>query len=130
MVLAIPQISGTNQEGAFCVALKYQYKEFKSCFDKKKEIRNRRGTPSENFESFYETISTLLDRLDTPMPEHELKELLYVPIFSITHLRKLVMCESLLGEECFRKGMPERLNPNVNSRRLGFRLPRRPYRGI
>lgn len=116
---------------SFCAALKYQYKEFRSNFDIKEEIRSRKMKPNENFETFYEAISSLLDRLDTPMPEQELieiltrnlrpeirHELLYVPIFSIAHLRKLVqMRESLLGDEYFRKSMSPKITPNQNVRR-------------
>lgn len=116
----------------FCAALKYQYKEFRSAFDIKEEIRSRKMRTNETFESFYESISSLLDRLDTPMPEQELieiltrnlrpeirHELLYVSIFSIAHLRKLVqMRESLLGDEQFRKGLSARIVPNQGHRKI------------
>lgn len=42
---------------SFCAALKYQYKEFRSNFDIKEEIRSRKMKPNENFEAFYEAIS-------------------------------------------------------------------------
>ncbi|KNC33715.1 hypothetical protein FF38_03145 [Lucilia cuprina] len=115
----------------FCIALKYQYKEFKSSFDIQEEIRNRKMKPNETFESFYENISVLLDKLETPIPESELieiltrnlrpeirHELLYVPIYSIAHLRKLVqMREHLLGDDYFRKNMVTKFHPNIGGRR-------------
>lgn len=119
----------------FCLAIKYQYKEFRSSFDIKEEIRARKMKSNENFETFYEAVSSLLDRLDSPMPEQELieiltrnlrpeirHELLYVPIFSIAHLRKLVqMRESLLGEDYFRKTMS--LKPQCNRRVAEIHFP-------
>lgn len=107
----------------FCEALKYQYKDF----------RNRKMKPGEKFETFYESICTMLDRLETPFPESELveiltrnlrsdirHELLYVPIYSVAHLRKLVqMRENLLGNEYFRKNLPPKQTPQLyNSRNV------------
>lgn len=100
----------------FCAALKYQYKDFKSNFDVREEVRNRKMKAGETFEVFYESICSMLDRLDTPIPETELveiltknlrpeirHELLYVPIYSIAHLRKLVqMRENMLADNYFR----------------------------
>lgn len=114
----------------FCAALRYQYKDFRSNFDIKEEIRNRKMKPGEKFEIFYESICTMLDRLENPIPETELveiltrnlrsdirHELLYVPIYSIAHLRKLVqMRENLLGDDYFRKTAPVK-PPQCYSRR-------------
>lgn len=76
--------------------LKHQYKDFKSNYDLKKEIRNRKMKPNETFETFYESVSSLLDKLEIHISETELieiltrnlrpgirHELLFVPIFSI-----------------------------------------------
>nr|CTR11711.1 unnamed protein product [Calliphora vicina] len=101
----------------FCAALRYQYKNFKSNFDVREEVRNRKMRSGETFEVFYDNICSMLDRLETPMPESELvelltrnlrpdirHELLYVPIYSIAHLRKLVqMRENLLADDYFRR---------------------------
>ncbi|KAI8121616.1 hypothetical protein CVS40_7348 [Lucilia cuprina] len=106
----------------FCAAIRYQYKEFKSDFDIKEEIRARKQKPGESFEVFYESIVGHLDRLGTAMSEQELieilsrnlrpdirHELLYVPIYSLAHLRKLVqMRENLLGEENYRRSTAPR----------------------
>lgn len=99
----------------FCSALRYQFKDFKSNFDVREEVRNRKMRPWETFEAFYENICSMLDRLETPIPETELveiltrnlrpdirHELLYVPIYSLAHLRKLVqMRENLLADDSF-----------------------------
>lgn len=101
----------------FCAAIRYQYKDFKSDSDIREELRSRKQKPGESFESFYDSFSMILDRLTTPIPETELiemvrrnlrpdirHELLYVPIFSIAHLRKLIqMRENLLNDESCRR---------------------------
>ncbi|XP_073845260.1 uncharacterized protein [Musca autumnalis] len=124
----VPQI----EWDPFCAALKYQYKEFRSSFDIKEEIRNRKMKSNEIFESFYDSITSMLDRLEKSMEEEELieiltrnlrpdirHELLYVPIFSIAHLRKLVqMREALLSKDQFRKGMPPKIVSNQCQRRV------------
>ncbi|KAI8116182.1 hypothetical protein CVS40_11707 [Lucilia cuprina] len=106
----------------FCAALRYQYKNFKSNFDVREEVRNRKMRPGETFEVFYDNICSMLDRLETPMPESELveiltrnlrpdirHELLYVPIYSIAHLRKLVqMRENLLADDYFKRHTPSK----------------------
>lgn len=100
----------------FCAAIRYQYKDFKTDSDIREELRSQRQKPGENFEAYYDSISTILDRLKTPIPETELieivkrnlrpdikHELLYVPIFSIAHLRNLIqMRENLLNDESCR----------------------------
>lgn len=101
----------------FCEALKYQFKDFKSSFDIYEELRNRKMKPQESFEMFYDSVCKILDRLEKPIQESELveilshnlrpeirHELLYVPVYSIAHLRKLVqMRENLLGDDYYRK---------------------------
>lgn len=117
---------------SFCAALRYQYKDFRSSFDIREEVRSRKMRVGESFETFYESINSLLDRLETPMPESELvqivlknllpdirRELLYVPIYTLAHLRKLVqMREHLLGEETFRRNVPLRQPQNFGPRRV------------
>ncbi|KAI8115994.1 hypothetical protein CVS40_11862 [Lucilia cuprina] len=115
----------------FCEALKYQYKEFKSSFDIHEEIRNRKMKPNESFETFYESVCSMLDKLSTPIPESDLveiltrnlrpeirHELLYVPVYSLAHLRKLVqMREHLMESDHFRKSISNRIPSNFNIRR-------------
>ncbi|KAI8122334.1 hypothetical protein CVS40_6748 [Lucilia cuprina] len=47
----------------FCNAIRSQYKDFKSSFDLREEIRNRRQKPGESFDAFYDSISAIMDRL-------------------------------------------------------------------
>lgn len=110
----------------FCSAIREQYKDFKSPFDIREEIRNRKQKPGESFDIYYESISSLLDRLPNPLSEIELieiitrnlrpdirHELLYQQIHSISHLRKLVqMRESFLNDEYVRRNFSAR-NPNT-----------------
>ncbi|KAI8125338.1 hypothetical protein CVS40_4253 [Lucilia cuprina] len=110
----------------FCNAIKDQYKDFKSPFDIREEIRNRKQKPGESFDMFYESISSLIDRLPNPLSESELveiitrnlrpdirHELLYQPSNSISNLRKLVqMRESFLNDEYVRRNFAAR-NPNT-----------------
>lgn len=105
--------------GDFCIALKYEYKDMRSNYDLREEIRNRKMRPGESFEIFYDSICSILDRLETPMVEAEIveilvrnlrpdirHELLYVPVYSIAHLRKLVqMRENLFSDDIYRRHM-------------------------
>lgn len=109
----------------FCEAIRCQYREFKSSFDIREEIRNRKQKPGESFDSFFEAISAISDRLSTSISELELieiiahnlrpeirQDLLYIPVHSIPHLRKLVqMRENFLSEEHVKKNFVSR-NPN------------------
>lgn len=117
---------------SFCAALKCQYKDMRSSFDIKEEIRSRKMKPGETFEMFYDAVSTLVDRLSQPMPEEELveillrnlrpeirHELIYVPVFTIAHLRNLVQKrEKLFSDEHYRKNIPNKTNYSANA---GFR---------
>lgn len=111
----------------FCDAMRCQYKEFKSSFDIREELRNRKQKPNESFDNFFDSALAITDRLPTPMSDAELVEiiarnlrpeirqdLLYVPIHSFQHLRKLVqMRENFHNEEHVRKNIGVR-NPNTN----------------
>lgn len=115
----------------FCDALKCQYRDFKSSFDIREEIRNRRQKLGETFDTYYEAVSAVMDRLPSPMNESELieilirnlrpdirQELLYVSITSISQLRKMVQKrEHFLSDEYVRK--------NLVSRNTNSLLPRR-----
>lgn len=103
----------------FCRDLKNQYKDFKSSFDIREEIRNRKQKPGEPFEVFFEAISTIMDRLASPISEPDLieiitrnlrpeirQDLLYIHIDSISHLRKLVQIrENFLNDEYVRRSL-------------------------
>lgn len=115
----------------FCEALKYQYRDFKSTFDIREEVRNRKQKQGETFDSFYEAVSSILDKLHTPMSDMELieiltrnlrpeirQEILYIPINSIPHLRKLVqMREHFLNDEYVKRNLSSRVSNNFVPRR-------------
>lgn len=106
----------------FCDAIRNQYKEVKSAYDIREEIRNRKQRPNESFDAFFETISGLIDRLPSPMTETELVEiiqrnlrpdirqdLLYVSIGSMFELRRLVQKrENFLNDEHVRRNLATR----------------------
>lgn len=118
---------------SFCAALKCQFKDMRSSFELKEEIRNRKMRPGENFETFYDSVCSILDRLAQPLPEEELveilvrnlrpeirHELLYVPIFTIAHLRNLVQKrEKLFEDESYRRNtqLKQQFNPSMTNRR-------------
>lgn len=117
----------------FCKAIRGQYKEMKSSFDLREEIRNRKQKPGETYDAFFDALSSIADRLPRPMIEEEFieiiarnlrpeirQDLLYVPIYSLSHLRKLVqMRENFLNDEYVRKTLANR---NVNSNTFPRRM--------
>ena len=110
----------------FCNALRCQYKSYKSSFDIREEIRNRKQKLGETFDSFFDSILSIMDHLPIPMSDAELieilarnlrpeirQDLLYVPIHSISHLRKLVqMRENFLSDETVQKNLHVTRSPN------------------
>lgn len=116
----------------FCESLRYQYKDFRSSFDIREDVRNRKMKPGEKFQDFFDSVSSMLDRLETPIPESELveiltrnlrpdirHELLFVPILSVAHLRKMVqMRENLLGDEYFNRNMVTRPGQSFGNKRV------------
>ena len=111
----------------FCNALKAQYCDYKTRSDIKEELRSRYQKENESFESYYEAVNKILDRLEDPIPEEELveilkrrlrtdirHELLYVEIHSVSDLRKRCqMRENLLAEEVQRNRFEKSTNnPN------------------
>lgn len=112
----------TVQWDDFCDAIRSQYKEFKSPFDIKEEIRGRKQKVGETFDAFLDSITTMMDRLPEPVPEYELveilcrnlrpdirQELLFVQINSLSHLRRLVQKrENFLNDEYVRKSLTSR----------------------
>lgn len=111
----------------FCLAIRSQYKDMKSSFDLREELRNRKQKQGESYDSFFDALSIIADRLARPMVEEEFieiiarnlrpeirQDLLYVPIRSLSHLRKLVqMRENFLSDEYVRKNLLQR-NQNTN----------------
>lgn len=108
----------------FCQGIRSQYGDFKTSSDLREEIRNRKQKPGESFDIFFDSISAIIDRLDTPMSETETVEtltrnlrpeirqdLLYIPIRSVSHLRQLVhKRENFLNDEYVRRTIGSRNN--------------------
>ncbi|XP_065368079.1 uncharacterized protein LOC135960632 [Calliphora vicina] len=125
------QERGVIDWSEFCNAIRSQYKDFKSSFDLREEIRNRRQKPGESFDVFYDSISAIMDRLPSAFSEMELieiimrnlrpdirQDLLYIPVHSIPHLRKLVQIrESFLEDEHVKR--------NLHNRTANAHQPRR-----
>lgn len=85
-----------------CTALRHQYKDSRKDVDFREMIRDRKQLPGENFDSFYESIVDISDRLSTPLPENILveilrrnllpeiqHEILNIPVYSVSHLRDI-----------------------------------------
>lgn len=116
---------------SFCSALRYQYKDHKTLYDIREEIHNRKQRPNESFDDFYDAISAIADRLPSYLEEKELieiitrnlrheirRELLYVEIGSIAHLKKLCLRRERLYNE-------ENLRRHLISRGQGSNMPSR-----
>ena len=86
----------------FCHELRAQFQDRSTDSDIIEMIRDRKQRAGECFDAFYEGVRDLCDRLVRPIPDAELliilrknlrdeirKDMLYVPIFSIEHLRHL-----------------------------------------
>lgn len=130
--------------GEFCTALRCQYRDCKSNFDIKEEIRNRKQKPGETFDMFYEAVSSIMDRLQIPLSDSELieiltrnlrpdirHELLYVNIDSIPHLRQLVqMRETFLNDDYIRRNLNMRNTPVLTNRRQVSELDNEPNLNI
>lgn len=133
MVLALPQASPGNCLAGFSLfAIRDQYKYMKSSFDLIEEIRSRKQRHGESYDNFFDALSVIADRLPRQMAEEEFieiiarnlrpeirQDLLYVPIRSLSHLRRLVqMRENLWNDENVRKTLAQRApNPGFPARR-------------
>lgn len=107
---------------SFCSAFRRQYKDYRTSFDIREELHNRKQKPNESFESFYDAMNEILDQLATPLHNQEIieiisrnlrpeirHELLYVDICSLGELKKLCLKrEKLLNEEVFKKNSTTR----------------------
>lgn len=109
----------------FCEAIRSKYRDYKSSFQIQEEIRNRKQRLGETFDTFFDDVSAIMNRLATPLPENDLVEilirnlrpeirqdLLYVPINSISDLRRLVQKrENFLNDDHVKRNLASR-NPN------------------
>lgn len=101
----------------FCDAIQSQFRDCRSVADIEEDLRNRKQRAGENFDAFYDSVTSMLDRLPRPIPERELvdllmrnlrpevrQDLLYVSVHSINHLRQLVQKrEHFLNDDYVRK---------------------------
>lgn len=125
------QTSSLNWDD-FCQAIGAQYRDFKTSYDIREELRNRKQRTNESFDAFFEAVSAIMDRLPCPMTDNELieilarnlrpevrQDLLYIKINSISHLRQLVQTrEHFLSDEYVRKNLPSRaINTNNVARK-------------
>lgn len=87
---------------SLCEALRRQYKDTRTDVDYREKIRDRKQKANESFDSFYDSIVQLTDRLNQPIPESTLVEIirrnllpeiqyeiLNIQVFSIAHLRDI-----------------------------------------
>lgn len=85
-----------------CKALKEQYRDSRTDVDLRELIRDRKQKCGESFDNFYESVVELVDRLDQPLPDRTLveilrrnllpeiqHEILNISIISITQLRDI-----------------------------------------
>lgn len=84
-------------------ALRVQYKSDYNDFDILDDIRRRRQKPNESFDDYFDIISSMIDKLKSPISDHDLcetilrnlkteirHELLHIDISSVSQLRKEV----------------------------------------
>lgn len=110
---------------AFCLAFRWQYKDYRTSFDIREELHSRKQKPNESFEAFYDAVHEILDQLPSPMADQEIieiisrnlrpeirHELLYVDIYSLAELKKLCLKrEKLLSEDSFKRNINFRALP-------------------
>lgn len=109
-----------------CVQLKNQFRDRRTDFDLKEQIRGRKQRMGEKFDDYYDTILQIADRLENPITQFELieilkrnlrpeirKGLLHFKIESISQLREFVRKHEILEEELEGR----RSNRSFNSRR-------------
>lgn len=104
----VSQIGWTNM----CASLRQQYKDYRPNFMSMELIRARKQKQGESFSSFYEEVAALIDKASIRVEEEELVEilksnllpetrqkLLYQPVHSVGHLRRLVQMSENLSLE-------------------------------
>lgn len=100
-----------------CTALKQRFKDKRTDLDIMEKIRSRKQRNSENFDTYYENVMRLTDRLEVPLADAHLveilkrnlkpetrKAILHFNILSIQHLRKYVHRHEIFEEEMLRHG--------------------------
>lgn len=115
-----------------CASLRQQYRDYRSAFMSKEMIRSRKQKPGESFASFHDAVASLIDKSSVQMDEEEIMEilknnllpetrekLLYQPVQSVGHLRRLVqMSENLTKEISCRTDSVAKNRPIANRRQV------------
>lgn len=113
-----------------CASLRQQYKDYRSDFMSMALIRTRKQKQGESFSSFYEDVAALIDKASIRVEEEELVEILksnllpetrqkilYQPVHSVGHLRRLVqMSENLSFEISCRYASSSKQNVPIGRR--------------
>ncbi|XP_039233794.1 uncharacterized protein LOC120322428 [Drosophila yakuba] len=95
-----------------CASLRQHYKDYRSDFMSMELIRARKQKHGEPFSAFYEAVASLIDKASIKIEEEEFIEilknnllpetrqkLLYQPVHSVGHLRRLVQMSENLSHE-------------------------------
>lgn len=95
-----------------CVELKKQFRDRRTDFDLKEQIRSRKQRIGEKFDAYYDAVLQIIDRLQNPIADYELieilkrnlrpeirKELLHFDIQTISQLKEFVRKHEILDEE-------------------------------
>lgn len=95
-----------------CRELRNQFRDRRTDFDLREQMRARKQRHGEKFDSFYDAILQITDRLQTPVNEYDLieilkrnlrpevrKEILHFNIISISDLRDFVRKHEILEDE-------------------------------
>jgi len=109
------QVYGLVQWDSLCQWLREEFRDRRTDYDVRELIRARKQKSNERFAVFLENVMLLVDKLQHPIPNHELveilkrnlrpdirKEILFLPISSISKLREYVSKHELLDEELSR----------------------------
>ena len=99
----------------FCTQLSEEFRDRRSDFRIRELIRNRKQKEKEKFDTYYNEVLLLVDRLAQPLPIPELVEILrnnlrpelqrgilYVPTPSVGQLREIILQHEILEEDLSR----------------------------
>lgn len=112
---------------SLCREMRNQFRDRRTDFDLKEHIRSRKQKVGERFDVFYDTVLQISDRLQFPLEEQELVEILkrnirpevrqeqlHFPIRSISELREYVRKHEILEEELYKYRPNRAYNPRKN----------------
>lgn len=112
-----------------CNALIRQYNDFRTDIDFRELIRERKQKYTETFDHFYESILELIGRLEQPLPESSLveilrrnllpeiqHEILNLPIYSVSNLRDICRKRKFFVQDVYKNKHGSK--PNVPRRHV------------